>query len=366
MYCLENLPFELKYKVAKCLTKINDDAETLRNLAACSGSWARVAWPFLWQEALDWHNLIVDEACPWASFDDLLQYGRKHVYEITLSHATRSLTVPLLRARLPSLRTLTYDMEDNNMGPDELNQLFEASRHSVRELIVLGIYTKLPSPYTPPAVESLAQVGFTNLRRLELGKCNIKQLSGIFRRFPQIEELRLTHLCLDNLDDLLAGDVSQGQPACRLRSFICGMLHVKNRPESSSPHVVGAEDVDGKSAEPSGAVGVARPSSPELQALLFAMLRKANICYRIGDLYEHTSMSIRLLYTLAFSGPMLDLTCLSVTDLYQGEAQLVVANVPNLTRLELSYSTSEDMKSSIQGGVRTVLANLRHLKCLVL
>ncbi|KAJ1675800.1 hypothetical protein EV182_000554, partial [Spiromyces aspiralis] len=350
MYCLENLPFELKCEVAKHLTKINDDAETLRNLAACSESWARVAWPFLWQEALDWHNLIVDEACPWASFDDLLRYGRKHVREITLSHATRSRVERLLRTRPPSLRTLKYRMEDNDMSPDELKQLFEANRHSVCELIVLmtEYYKYEPSFFTPPTVESLAQVGFTNLRRLEFEKCDIKQFSGILGRFPQIEELKLTYLCLDNLDDLLAGDVSQEQPACRLRSFSCGLLQIQNWPE------------------PSGAVEVVRPSSPGLHALLFAMLREASICYRRRVVHEHIRTSIRLFCALAFSGPMLDLTCLSVPDLYQGEAQLVVANAPNLTRLELSYFIYKGVESSIEGAVQTVLANLRHLKYFVL
>ncbi|KAJ1676679.1 hypothetical protein EV182_007698, partial [Spiromyces aspiralis] len=243
-----------------------------------------------------------DEACPWASFDDLLRYGRKYVRELTLSHATRPRVERLLHARLPSLRTLTYNMEDNDMGPDDLKRLFEASRHSICELIVSGwTYRSSYFHYTPPVLESFAQVGFTNLRRLGLGKCDIMQLSGIFRRFPQIEELKLTHLHLYNLDDLLAGDVSQEQPACRLKSFSCDMLQVLYRPE------------------PSDAVEVVRPSSPELQAQLFAMLREASICYRMKKVYEHTSMSIRLFCGVAFSGPMLDLTCLSVINLYQGE-----------------------------------------------
>ncbi|KAJ1675749.1 hypothetical protein EV182_000657 [Spiromyces aspiralis] len=287
---------------------------------------------------------------PWASFDDLLQYGRKHVREITLSHATRPRVERLLRTRPPSLRTLKYCMEDNDMSPDELKRLFEANRHSVCELIVLvtEYYKYEPSLFTPPTVESLAQVEFTNLRRLEFEKCDIKQFSGILGRFPQIEELKLTYLCLDNLDDLLAGDVSQGQSACQLRSFSCGILQIQNWPE------------------PSGAIEVVRPSSPGLQAQLFAMLREASICYRMADVFEHKSISIRLFCALAFSGPMLDLTCLSVINLYQGEAQLVVANAPNLTRLELNYSISKGMESSIEGAVQTVLANLRHLKYLVL
>ncbi|KAJ1677694.1 hypothetical protein EV182_005620, partial [Spiromyces aspiralis] len=312
---------------------------------------------------------MFNKACPWARFNDLLRYGRKHVRELTLSHATRSRVKRLLCTRPPSLRTLKYRIEDDDISPDELKQLFKASRHSVRELIVLGKdYMCRPPPYNIPSLlESLAQVGFTNLRRFEFEMCNIKQLSGIFRRFPQIEELKLTSLYLDNLDDLLAGDFSQGQPACRLRSFSCGILYVQNWPELSPLHVVGAKDVDGESAEPSGAVEMVRPSSPELQAQLFAMLREASICYRMGGVYyEHIRTPIRLFCALAFSGPMLDLTCLSVTDLYQGEAQLVVANVPNLTRLKLSYSTREGVKSNIEGAVRTVLENLRHLKYFVL
>ncbi|KAJ1676651.1 hypothetical protein EV182_007754, partial [Spiromyces aspiralis] len=226
-----------------------------------------------------------DEACPWASFDDLLQYGRKHIRELTLSRATRSRVERLLRTRPPSLRTFTYCIDDKNMSPDELKRLLEIVRHSVCELRVLvtEYYKYRPSLYTPPTVESLAQVGFTNLRRLEFEKCNIKQFSGIFRHFPQIEELKLTPLYLYSLDDLLTGDVNQGQPACRLRSFICGMLHVQNWPESSPPPVVDEEDVDGESAEPSGDVEVVRPFNPELQAQLFAMLREVSICYRMGD-----------------------------------------------------------------------------------
>ncbi|KAJ1674745.1 hypothetical protein EV182_002648 [Spiromyces aspiralis] len=197
MYCLEDLPFELKCEVAKRLTKIKNDAKTLRNLAACSESWARVAWSFLWQEAAYCHNRC-NKACPWASFDDLLRYGRKHVRKLTLSRATRSRVERFLSARLPSLRTLIYNMKDNDMSPDELKRLFETSRHSVYELRVLvtEYYKYRPSLYTPSTVESLAQVEFTNLRRLEFENCNIKQLSGILGRFPQIEKLKLTHLYL--------------------------------------------------------------------------------------------------------------------------------------------------------------------------
>ncbi|KAJ1674746.1 hypothetical protein EV182_002649, partial [Spiromyces aspiralis] len=144
------------------------------------------------------------------------------------------------------------------------------------------------------------------------------------------------------------------------------MLPVQRWPEPSPLHVVSAEDVDGESAEPSDAVGVARPSSPGLLTQSLVTLREANFNHCISSLDKYEMKSIRLFYALAFSGPILDLTCLSVTDLYQGEAQLVVANAPNLIRLELSYSTSEDVKSSIQGAVRTVLANLRHLKYFVL
>ncbi|KAJ1679844.1 hypothetical protein EV182_001217 [Spiromyces aspiralis] len=340
MHSFEDLLFELKLKVARYLTRKSREIKTLRRLAICSESWARAAWPILWEEAVH-RYLTSGEAPSWANHNEVLRYGRNHIRKITLYR--------LLRCP----------------GPNKFMQLIETNRWFVRELKVELIPRDPSLPYPSLTLEPLALTGFVNLRRLEFELCYLNQLSDIFRHFPQVEEFRSSSLFLDNLDDLLAdgvcsyGQDDQERPACQLKSFKCGRMDIQNWPISSSYLI----DTRNDPAAASSVFEAVRRISYGFQAKPLVTLREASFgdnfwsCWRA---YE--SIPTYLFYALTFSKPLLSLTCLSVVNLYQDEVQLVVTNAPNLVRLELCYSIMDSAVNSVEAAVQTVLVNLRHLK----